>query len=99
MPICGATDFSRVIRFWLICCHVFAMQILHAYLQVRHYNESMLAGGFLPHPGVGHMMPGDEIKRHAYYQWVPFLLVIQAICFYAPHFLWRLWEGTCKFTF
>jgi len=35
---------------------------------------------------------GDEI-RHAWYQWVVFVLFFQAICCYLPHFLWKTWEG------
>jgi len=58
-----------------------------------------------PHPGVGpHPAPtfdrdlvevtseGDEI-RHAWYQWVVFVLALQAIMCYIPHFLWKSWEG------
>lgn len=39
------------------------------------------------------MYQAEPIKRHAYYQWVPFVLFFQAICFYMPHLLWRSWEG------
>ncbi|XP_031636050.1 innexin inx7 [Contarinia nasturtii] len=60
---------------------------------VRHYNETMLAGGWLPHPGIGDIGPREKLKHHAYYQWVPFFLFAQAIFFFLPHFLWRLWEG------
>jgi len=58
-----------------------------------------------PHPGVGpHPAPahdtnlisvtedGDEI-RHAWYQWVVFVLFLQALMCYFPHFLWKSWEG------
>lgn len=66
--------------------------------QVRHYNESMLNSGTIPHPGVGDMIPGEKVKHHAYYQWVPFVLFGQALFFFLPHFLWRLWEGKVSFS-
>ena len=31
--------------------------------------------------------------RHAYYQWVPFVLFLQGLMFYIPHFLWKTFEG------
>ncbi|KAL0850612.1 hypothetical protein ABMA28_012371 [Loxostege sticticalis] len=60
---------------------------------VRHYNESLLQSGFLPHPGVGPMSGEDQILHHTYYQWVPFVLFIQSICFYMPHYIWKKKEG------
>ncbi|XP_050357551.1 innexin inx7 [Nymphalis io] len=60
---------------------------------VRHYNESLLEGGFLPHPGVGPILSTDETLHHTYYQWVPFVLFIQSICFYLPHYIWKKKEG------
>ncbi|XP_065077820.1 innexin inx7 [Ochlerotatus camptorhynchus] len=60
---------------------------------VRHFNESMLQDGTIPHPGVGHMYADDPVKYHAYYQWVPFVLFLQAIMFYGPHYIWRTIEG------
>lgn len=61
--------------------------------QIRHLNETMLKVEAIPHPGIGPVMPNDEIRHHAYYQWVPFVLFAQAICFYIPHLLWRAWEN------
>ena len=41
--------------------------------------------------------PGDldESKyiRHAYYQWVPFVLFLQGLMFYMPHYFWKTYEG------
>ncbi|KAI8429422.1 hypothetical protein MSG28_000063 [Choristoneura fumiferana] len=60
---------------------------------VRHYNESLLQSGFLPHPGVGPISDSDETLHHTYYQWVPFVLFLQSICFYMPHYVWKKKEG------
>ena len=35
---------------------------------------------------------GDEV-RHAWYQWVSFMLILQATLCYVPHFLWKWMEG------
>ncbi|KAJ9596361.1 hypothetical protein L9F63_012636 [Diploptera punctata] len=35
----------------------------------------------------------EEERRHAYYQWVPFVLLMQAMLFAAPHSAWVNWEG------
>ncbi|KAM3957025.1 innexin inx7-like [Aphomia sociella] len=60
---------------------------------VRHYNESLLQSGFLPHPGVGPILDNDETIHHKYYQWVPFFLFLQSIAFYMPHYVWKKKEG------
>jgi len=35
----------------------------------------------------------DEIVYHAYYQWVPLMLFVQAMLFYAPRYIWKSAEG------
>ncbi|XP_055307225.1 innexin inx2-like [Sitodiplosis mosellana] len=45
-------------------------------------------------PGVGSVNKGkSEIKYHKYYQWIYFTLLIQAILFYVPRYVWKIWEG------
>lgn len=88
---------NRLILWFDRSYNIFMSVYLVWIVQVRHYNESMLAGGFLPHPGVGNMGPDEKVKHHAYYQWVPFVLFGQAMFFFLPHFLWRLWEGNFHF--
>lgn len=34
----------------------------------------------------------DEVISHSYYQWVGMVLFLQALCFYVPHMLWKVWE-------
>ncbi|KAF0299720.1 Innexin inx2 [Amphibalanus amphitrite] len=54
-------------------------------------------GETVPHPGVDTVQEGDEIKYHKYYQWVCFVLFFQAILFFVPRYLWKIWEGgKCK---
>jgi len=53
-------------------------------------------GKDVPHPGISpHADLGEdeEVKYHKYYQWVAFVLFLQAACFYLPRFLWDSSEG------
>lgn len=42
---------------------------------------------------VGQHMAYDTVVHHNYYQWVPFVLFLQGLMFYTPHWLWKKWEG------
>jgi len=51
-------------------------------------------GKDVAHPGVA-PQDGDpeNIKHHKYYQWVCFTLYFQAILFYIPRYLWKVFEA------
>jgi len=49
-----------------------------------------------PHPGISpHADLEDDtlVKYHKYYQWVAFVLFLQALFFYIPRYLWQTSEG------
>ncbi|KAK4311262.1 hypothetical protein Pmani_011948 [Petrolisthes manimaculis] len=56
-----------------------------------------VVGVEVPHPGVSNPRDGPddqyEIRHHKYYQWVTLFLYLQAIMFYVPRYLWKIWEG------
>lgn len=47
----------------------------------------------VPHPGIDKYTPGEKRTYHKYYQWVCFVLFLQAVMFYIPRYLWKMWEG------
>ena len=69
----------------------------YCYILSTFILPSQLAGTIghdLAAPGVGtYNNKTGDITYKAYYQWVPFMLFLQACLFYAPHMLCKAWEG------
>ena len=65
---------------------------IHSTFTLPHaYNKTV--GKEIPHPGIDKHTPGQPRVYHKYYQWVCFVLFLQAGMFYIPRYLWKLWEG------
>lgn len=65
---------------------------IHSTFTLPHaYNRTV--GKEIPHPGIDKWTPGQPRVFHKYYQWVCFVLFLQAAMFYVPRYLWKLWEG------
>jgi len=60
----------------------------------KHYiQEKTDLGTNVAYNGVGPWRAGeDEIDVKLYYQWVPFVLFLQALMFYIPHIIFKLME-------
>lgn len=59
----------------------------------------------MPHPGISNShnqrlmfrnpqyYASSERKYYPYYQWICFVLFMQGVCFYLPHYMWKSAEG------
>ncbi|CAL1291422.1 unnamed protein product [Larinioides sclopetarius] len=47
----------------------------------------------VPYPGIDKYTSGDQRTYHAYYQWVCFVLFLQALLFYLPRYFWKSMEA------
>ena len=65
----------------------------HCWIRSTFTARSRSTVDTMPYPGVVNPYIGDELKYHTYYQWVCFTLFFQAMLFYMPHYLWKMWEG------
>ncbi|CAN7991042.1 unnamed protein product [Ixodes pacificus] len=50
-------------------------------------------GDEVAYPGVAPFVPGEQVVYHTYYQWVCFVLFLQALFFYIPRYIWKTLEG------
>ena len=67
--------------------------IATTFILPKHFNHSGVGSSSAAF-GVGPYNPTkDEARHKAYYQWVPFVLLLQAVMFYVPHVLFKAWEG------
>lgn len=58
---------------------------------VGAWNKTV--GVHVPYPGVDKSTPDEKRVYHKYYQWVCFVLFLQAILFYIPRYIWKIAEG------
>jgi len=71
---------------------------IHSTFTLPAFNGAEI-GVEVPHPGIynPNQKNGEdlehEVKYHKYYQWVTLFLYLQAVMFYIPRYLWKVWEG------
>uniref|UniRef100_A0A0K2UID2 Innexin n=1 Tax=Lepeophtheirus salmonis TaxID=72036 RepID=A0A0K2UID2_LEPSM len=65
---------------------------IHSTFSVPEHDKGV-NGKDIPHRGIGPESSKEPYRYHKYYQWVCFTLFFQAILFYLPRYLWKIWEG------
>lgn len=70
--------------------------VLNTYCWIQHTFtmpslKGKVVGSEVSHPNIG--LDTGERRVHSYYQWVPFVLFLQGILFYAPHWIWKELEN------
>lgn len=77
-----------------------ACYAIGTYSRYREDNATR-SGTFRAHPDGKYIYPGLlvnpggklEVFWHNYYQYIPVVLFVQAVLFYFPHYLWKIWEN------
>ncbi|XP_063224711.1 innexin inx2-like [Bacillus rossius redtenbacheri] len=67
--------------------------LIHSTFLVKDSASANAARKSLPYPGMSQHTEEDKLRFYDYYQWGFITLFLQAICFYLPHQLWKVWEG------
>lgn len=62
--------------------------ITYTFTMPREFGKTV--GTDVANHGLGN--DNGEKLYHSYYQWVPFMLFFQGMCFYVPHMIWKNWE-------
>ncbi len=79
---------------WVIASNVINTYcyVLTTFTLPKHWGSTI--GEQASQTGVGAYDPSrDRVTHKAYYQWVPFVLFLQGCFFYAPHMIFKAWEG------
>lgn len=81
-------------------CHFpdFPYKSLNTYCYVHstflvEKSINLPTGQRIPYPGVSGHTEEDQLKFYDYYQWIFLVLIVQALLFYIPHYIWKAWEG------
>ncbi|KAK2723676.1 innexin inx2-like [Artemia franciscana] len=82
---CNMDDSSKL-RYYTTYCWIHSTFILP-----KKLNGAV--GEDIPYPGIGTYTDELEKKYIGYYQFVYFFLLLQAILFYIPHYIWKSWDS------